>query len=313
MLRFSQRCAVGPGWQPRAWMSSMGLSEKIASISCSSESSTVPLAFAVLPAKEEPRKQLPPIVLLHGLLGSQMTYRSLVKRSDFAPFRQVYAVDLRNHGQSPHVSDMDLVIMSRDVARFLDDEEMKQACIIGHSVGGKVAMILALEQPDRVSELVVMDIAPSDSRDRSNTIVGAVQAMHDIDLDEFQSRRDIDTAFQKHGIREERLRQFLSTNVVPNSQLPGSYKWKLHIEAIHKSLPALQSFPKISPERTYQGPSLFVYGEKSDMLGREDASDIRKKFPRATIRKISKAGHWLQADNPDEFCRALSEFLSSDE
>eukprot|EP00190_Bangiopsis_sp_CCMP1999_P006697 CAMPEP_0198723202 /NCGR_PEP_ID=MMETSP1475-20131203/747_1 /TAXON_ID= ORGANISM="Unidentified sp., Strain CCMP1999" /NCGR_SAMPLE_ID=MMETSP1475 /ASSEMBLY_ACC=CAM_ASM_001111 /LENGTH=208 /DNA_ID=CAMNT_0044484245 /DNA_START=370 /DNA_END=996 /DNA_ORIENTATION=- len=207
---------------------------------------------------------------------------------------------------------MDLFALSRDVARFLDDEGIEKACLIGHSVGGKVAMILALEQSERVSELVVMDIAPSDSRRRIHTVAKAVQAMHDLEVEKFRSRKDIDLALKEQGIEEERLRQFLSTNIIPNPEVPGSYKWKLHIQAIQESLPVLQSFPKFAPAQIYSGRSLFLYGERSDMLGPQDMPEIKKRFPNAAIRKISNAGHWLQADNPDEFCHALGEFLSDD-
>mmetsp|Transcript_27631 Transcript_27631/g.108359 ORF Transcript_27631/g.108359 Transcript_27631/m.108359 type:complete len:248 (+) Transcript_27631:317-1060(+) len=205
-------------------------------------SCTVPVAFTKFDAKEDAAPS-PPVVLLHGLLGNQMSYRSLVKKPDFAPKRDIYTLDMRNHGLSPHTGEMDLHALSRDVSLFLDNEGIEAASIVGNNIGGKVGMILALEQSDRVSDLVVVDGSPLASDKKLEFVSKIVQVIHDVEIENYTQKKDIEEDLKKGGIEDERLRQFLMMNVVSDSDEPGFYKWRHGIQAIQEAMPALMTFP----------------------------------------------------------------------
>jgi len=279
-------------------------------VSRSKGSCTVPLASSKLePKKADGKKELTPLIVIHELLGSQMTDRSLAKRKDFAPHREVYTVDLRNHGQSPKVSEMDLRAMSRDLIGFLDNEGIEKASVLGHSMGGKVAMILALEQPELVNELIVLDSLPMAGGDKLHALSSVVQIMHDIDMENFRNKKDIEQALKDSGVEDDRLRQFVMSNVVSDDKEPGFYKWKVNIQAIHDSFPALTDFPKYDSKATFSGPSLFVQSDANEEFQKQQLEAIRPLFPKAEIKAIKKVSHWLQAEEPEEFCSVVNSFL----
>mmetsp|Transcript_10152 Transcript_10152/g.42587 ORF Transcript_10152/g.42587 Transcript_10152/m.42587 type:complete len:248 (-) Transcript_10152:1315-2058(-) len=176
-------------------------------------SSSVPLQYLKFSAKEEKgESEFPPVIVLHGLMASSGTYKSLLRRSDFAPKRDVYALDLRNHGSSPHHENTNYQSLVSDVKHFMDENGLEQACLIGHSLGGKIAMIMALEAEERVSELVVIDIAPQfyqapPEEDRP-TIV-ALRAMAKTNPVAYQSR---EYDLQKPGLLAEEIRSGCTAN-----------------------------------------------------------------------------------------------------
>jgi len=279
----------------------------------------VPLAYYKL----EPKKasiqsgvqKLAPVVVLHGILASGNTYRSVLKRDDFVPEREVYAVDLRNHGASPHVQEMSYEAMSKDVKCFLEDNGIAKACILGHSMGGKVGMHFALENPDMVSELVVVDIAPvtyqQESMDK-NLPSEAVYAMAKTKPHQCKSRSEIDKALEQEGLTSERVRQFVLTNLIPDDEKPGYYKWRVNLHSLVDSMEAMLNFPSIPTDRVFQGPTLFLRGENSPYIQPAIHEPlIRRYFPHAVIRSIPNADHWLIAQEPDQFIRIVNEFLSS--
>ncbi|EME31154.1 Alpha/beta hydrolase domain-containing protein 11 [Galdieria sulphuraria] len=256
----------------------------------------------------------PPLIVLHGILASGNTYRSVLKREDFVPEREIYAVDLRNHGASPHVQEMAYEAMVKDVKCFLEDNGISKACILGHSMGGKVGMQFALENPDWVSELVVVDIAPvtyqQESMDK-NLPTEAVYAMARTKPHQCKSRSEIDTALEQQGLTNERVRQFVLTNLIPDDEKPGYYKWRVNLHSLVDSMEAMLSFPSIPAERVFRGPTLFVRGENSPYIQPNiHETTIRKYFVNAVIKTIPHTGHWLISEEPDQFTRLVNEFLS---
>jgi esterase len=225
----------------------------------------------------------PPIVLLHGLLGSSRNWQTAGR--DLAARRRVVALDLRNHGLSPHAADMSYEAMAGDVTAWMDKSGLACAEIVGHSLGGKVGMVIACRSPARVSRLVVVDIAPKcyrwPERDRE------FQAMRGLDAASLSSRADAEARMEPL-VPSWAQRKFLTTNL---ERLPGGgFGWQVGLEEIAAALPVLEANPLRDGER-YEGPSLFIIGGKSGYVGEADRPAILRHFPRARIEVIAEAGH----------------------
>lgn len=244
-----------------------------------------------------------PLLILHGLFGSQANWgwhaRHLAER--FA----VYGLDLRNHGASPHDGHMSYPAMAADVGEWLDEQGMESCHLLGHSMGGKVAMQLAFAAPERVGKLVVADIAPVDYN--VSTIKArhpALTALQNIPAQELRSRAEADELL-RDAIPEDRVREFLLTNL---ERLPqGGYRWRLNLAAIEANLAALSSAPETS--EPYGGPALFLFGERSAYLQFDHQLEIRRLFPAAGIQLLPDAGHWLNVEQPQASLEAIERFL----
>ena len=239
-----------------------------------------------------------PVVILHGLLGSSSNWRSIARR--LAERHRVFALDLPNHGESPHVDTMSYPAMAKDVAAFLDDQQLASATLIGHSMGGKIAMRLALDRPERVERLVVVDIAPTVSH---HDHLPWLQAMETLDLGRVSRRADADSLLSQ-AIPDPAMRQFLLQNLVGSAD---GFEWRVNLAAIANSLPALLDFPLDAGTEAFGGPALFLRGAQSDYVLEQDAAVIRALFPRADIVTIEGAGHWVHAEQPARFLAALGE------
>jgi pimeloyl-ACP methyl ester carboxylesterase len=241
-----------------------------------------------------------PMVLLHGLLGSSDNWRTVSKR--LGQSYKVYSVDLRNHGQSPHGERMSYPVMADDLREFLERQEISQAHVVGHSLGGKAAMQFAISYPDRVKKLVVVDIAPKAYPPSQRSILAA---LGQLELQSFKSFGEIDAALAP-AIPEIAVRQFLMKNIarVPNS----GFRWRIDIASIAKSYDDLTK--AIIPARRYDKPACFVRGGRSDYIQDTDLPSIRAIFPRAELATIAGAGHWLHAEAADEFLRVLIAFVT---
>jgi esterase len=244
-----------------------------------------------------------PLLILHGLFGSGSNWRSTALR--LGEIRRVIVVDQRNHGDSPHTPSMDYPAMARDLCRLMDRLNLASADLLGHSMGGKTAMQTALLYPDRVRSLVVADIAPvAYQRDYSDIFT----AMAGVDPSRIRNRGDAETQIARH-ISDPNLRLFLLKNLGRDGQ---AYRWKLHVEGIEASMPALLDFPDPVPCRRFDGPTLFVAGELSDYVLESHHEAIRERFPQADITAIPGAGHWLHVERPRHFLSALQQFLGPD-
>ena len=244
----------------------------------------------------------PPLVVLHGLFGAKRNWASIAKA--LAPRHRVLTVDLRNHGASPWNAVHDYPALAGDVARFIRTHVGGPAAVLGHSMGGKAAMVLALEEPDLVERLIVVDIAPAPSR---TTLIDALQAMKNVPLATCTRRTEAETALAE-SIPDPAVRAFLVQNVTAG---PHGLAWAVNLEALERNFPAIVGFPDVAAGRTFTGPTLFVVGERSDYVRPEHHAVIRRLFPAATIEIVAGAGHWVHAEAPDAFLAVLSGFLSA--
>ncbi len=238
--------------------------------------------------------------MLHGLFGSLDNWAPV--NAILSKRFRVFAVDQRNHGHSPHADEMDYGLMADDVAEFMNQHGLERAVLLGHSMGGKTAMQLALAHPERVAKLIVVDISPGEYPPRHNAVF---RALLPLDLAAFKTRREIEEALAP-AIPTQAVRQFLlkSAERVPG----GGFRWRMGLKEIHHNYPALSA--AIRSDRPFPGPALFVRGEHSDYLREQDLSAIRALFPQAEMTMIPGAGHWVQVDNRDGFLRVVEEFLA---
>lgn len=240
-----------------------------------------------------------PLLVIHGLFGSARNWATLARR--FGERQRVYALDLRNHGSSPWAPTMSYPEMADDVLRFLDDRGFRRAVVVGHSMGGKAAMTLALDHPDRVERLVVVDIAPVAY---SHTFLPFVQAMKRADLTVSNRRSDIESQLAD-AVPEAPLRSFLLQNLVLEN---GAFRWRINLDAIEANMPDLIGFPDLG-DRRYEGPTLFIGGAESNYTAPEHMGTIARHFPTARIERIPGAGHWVHAEKPDRFAELVEAFV----
>jgi pimeloyl-ACP methyl ester carboxylesterase len=241
-----------------------------------------------------------PVLILHGLFGSGTNWSSLAKRLA-AGFR-VFTLDLRNHGDSPHARSMAYRDLSADVAAFMHTQSIDAATIIGHSMGGKAAMMLALLAPQRVERLCIVDIAPVDYAHDYDAILGA---MRSIDLDRIERRGQADAALAA-SVSDPALRSFLLQNL---RQRDGRWHWRIALRHLVDQIDVITGWPSLAPDLVYRGPALFVGGEHSSHLGAEHEATIRARFPMARVTHIRGAGHWVHAESPEEFGKIIDDFL----
>lgn len=233
------------------------------------------------------------------------------------PYREIIGVDLRNHGRSPHLSiedGMRYEDMAGDVLQLMDTEGIEKMCVIGHSMGGKVAMQLALTEPQRVSELVVVDIAPlnySIGQDPSDPYTAA-KAMSKVDFDKILTRAEVDAELLKNGVKSEAVRQFVMTNLtLVEEQSQRKYRWRVNLEAVYAAFPSIMSFP-VQTGRVYNGPTCVIRGGKSRYVPFEAMKTFTSLFPQSKLVTIPEAGHWLQAQAPDDFVATVNDFLGDE-
>ncbi|MEQ8626411.1 alpha/beta fold hydrolase [Ekhidna sp.] len=241
-----------------------------------------------------------PLIIMHGVFGSSDNWQTLGKV--FAENFKVYLVDLRNHGNSPHSDEFDYDVMVKDVVELMDDEGLKKAHILGHSMGGKVAMHLATQHADRVDKLIVVDIAPKYYPPHHQQIF---EGFHSVDLDNLENRKDADEQMAK-VISNFGVRQFILKNL--DRKKDGSFGWKLNIDAIERAIENVGE--GIEGDVSFDGTTLFIAGSKSDYITEEDHDLIREHFPKALIASVKDAGHWVHAEKPKELGEMVMEFLS---
>jgi len=244
----------------------------------------------------------PPLVILHGLFGSGRNWTRVARQLGEA--WRVYAIDLRNHGDSPWTAEMSYPAMADDVRAFLDQQGLEQVSLVGHSMGGKTAMTLALLHPDRVKDLIVVDIAPSAYE---MTLQAYVDAMQALDLDSMSRRAEADAGLQI-AVPDPVIRGFLLQNLIAKE---GQFAWRLNLAALAAGMAAISAFPDELSERVYTGRSLFLGGGLSDYIRPKHHADIRRLFPQASIEMVPGVGHWIHAEAPEAFLAQLDAFLGN--
>lgn len=243
-----------------------------------------------------------PIVVMHGLFGSSRNWNMIARR--LAPTHRVHALDLRNHGLSPWSDATDYPAMAEDVAAYIEARHLGPCPVLGHSMGGKVAMWLALSRPDLVERVIAADIAPVAYR---STLIDYIRAMRALDLSRFSRRAEVEAALEG-AIPVAGERSFMMQNLVAEG---GALRWRINLEALERGFGEIVGFPETPPGTRYEGPALFLDGERSGYIRPEHVPAIRGLFPRAEIVTIPEAGHWLHAERPEEVFEALARFLAS--
>ncbi|KAK4042912.1 Alpha/Beta hydrolase protein [Parachaetomium inaequale] len=270
----------------------------------SSPFSTVPLAYDLHePAKPVADKQTSPIIFMHGLFGSKKNNRTVSKH--------VYAVDLRNHGESPHDHRHDYPAMAADVADFIRQHGLKEPTLIGHSMGAKTAMALALHEPDLVANLVAVDNAPVDARLGSD-FARYIQGMKKIDEAGITRQAEADKILEPYE-KSLAVRQFLLGNLHRASADTKTQTFRVPLPILARALDHLGDFPFKSPgEVRFAKPALFIRGTQSKYVPDEVIPLIGQFFPRFELVDVD-AGHWVISEKPEAFREAVIQFLEPKE
>jgi esterase len=241
-----------------------------------------------------------PVIILHGLFGMSdnwMTFGKLLAENNLC----VYIPDQRNHGESPHSDEFNFTTLSEDLGDFIKRHSLLYPIIIGHSMGGKVAMNFALQHPGFIHKLVVADIGIKKYSFFDN---GIIDALSSIDIENARSRSEIENQLLKN-IKSKRVALLMMKNVKHIAD--NRFDWKLDVISIKKNFQHM--FERVTSDQQYHGEVLFIRGSLSDFILDEDFSDIRELFPNAAFQTIEGASHWIHADNPIEFLKTIIEFI----
>ncbi len=242
-----------------------------------------------------------PLVILHGLFGSNKNWQSLARQ--FAETFTVYNVDLRNHGLSFHDEAMSYSVMANDVSQLLQILGLQSCSLIGHSMGGKVAMTLAASHPELITKMIVADIAPVAYSRSYDNIIDPILA---ISLTDVTGRGEVDRELAT-SITDPMLRGFLLQNL---SREGDNWRWRVNWSAIKQNMAGLFDFPLTSSDWQIDIPTLFIRGENSDYVNAESVVTIENHFSNAKVETLAKAGHWLHADQPLAFLQRVRAFLN---
>lgn len=242
-----------------------------------------------------------PLVLLHGLFGSGDNWGTVAKH--FAQYYQVISVDLRNHGRSPHSDSQTYADMANDLLELCDALGLDRINLLGHSMGGKVAMQFATQYPDRIEKLIVVDMAPRAYADAHTHLIDAMLA---VDLTTMQTRSEVDKALSSK-IPKAMVRQFLLMNLVKTGDDQDvKLSWRINLPALKANYPQL--IEALCENTSYEKPCLFIRGERSDYIQDHDIAQIKAHFTQAQFADLA-TGHWVHAEQPLAFIASVEEFL----
>lgn len=240
-----------------------------------------------------------PLLILHGFFGMGDNWKTLANK--FAKNYQVHVIDQRNHGRSFHSEDFNFDLMVEDIIDYLEYHDLVTVNFLGHSMGGKVAMLFAITYPHLVHKLIVADIAPRYYPPHHQFIL---EALHAVDFSKVKSRDEVDDIFKKY-IPEFGIRQFLLKNVYRKTKEQLAYRFNL--ESLSNNVEEVGD--GLSPFSQFEGETLFLKGENSGYISHDDEGLIKTHFPNSKIIIISNSGHWLHAENPSDFYQNIFNFL----
>jgi pimeloyl-ACP methyl ester carboxylesterase len=243
-----------------------------------------------------------PLIILHGLMGSLDNWQTIAKH--FSQHFQVFVIDQRNHGRSPHSKEFTYELLVSDLLEFMQQHNIQKANFIGHSMGGKVVMNLALEHPDRVAKLIVVDVAPVEYEDRHSLVFKALFA---VDLVSLESRQQAENILRQYLGKDESTVQFLMKGLYRDDD--NKFQWRFNVQALYDAYQEISS--GITSTKPFEGETLFIKGEKSDYINASNFSEIIDLFPHNQLSEIPSAGHWVHADNPTAFIEAVDKFFLS--
>ncbi len=242
-----------------------------------------------------------PFIILHGFLGMGDNWKTLGKKFAEVGF-EIHLVDQRNHGRSFHADDFSYELMAEDLKHYCDIHNLEDVILLGHSMGGKTAMLFATEYPKLVSKLMVADISPRFYPIHHDAIL---EGLSQLNFDEISSRGDADEVLSRY-VSEEGTRMFLLKNLYWVEK--GQLGLRMNLDVLKENVSEVgEALPKHSK---FDNPTLFLRGDKSEYVMPSDEGLIKLHFPTARIETISNAGHWLHAENPDAFYQAVINFIT---
>jgi pimeloyl-ACP methyl ester carboxylesterase len=257
----------------------------------------------------------PRVVFVHGLFGQGKNWTTIAK--GLADRHRVTLLDLPNHGESPWTDRVDYLDMAELVAAELE-EFGEPVTLVGHSMGGKVAMQLALRRPELLRALVVVDVAPSDypesggrtdePDEEASPFAAYIAAMRDLDLDSLRTREDADHALRS-AVPSRMVRSFLLQSLVRDGA--DGWRWRLNLPALARDLGQLRGFPEPPPGATFEGPVLWVAGANSHYVLPRDRERMDALFPATRLVRIKNAGHWVHSEQPEVFLETVRRFLDA--
>ncbi|APD06467.1 esterase [Flavobacteriaceae bacterium UJ101] len=239
-----------------------------------------------------------PLLIIHGLFGSSDNWGTLGKK--FAEHFQVHLIDLRNHGRSFHSEEMNYGLMVADLLEYTKYHQLENTILLGHSMGGKTAMKLALEHPETLEKVLIADIAPKHYPPHHQSII---KAMLSVDFSTVSSRKEVDATLSKY-ITDLGVKQFILKNVYWTEDKKLAFRMNVPVLSNH-----YEDLMESDLSGQFDKPTLFLKGEKSFYIQPEDEESIKNLFPKAKIITISNAGHWLHAENPNDFYSEVMKFL----
>lgn len=240
-----------------------------------------------------------PLIILHGLFGSGDNWQTISK--EFAPFYSVHLVDQRNHGNSPHSDEFNYDLLANDLKEFLDENEIRKAAVLGHSMGGKAAMTFASLFPEMVEKLIVVDIGPKQYPPHHENVFNGFKA---VSLETIKSRKQAEEQLSLN-ISDFGVRQFILKNLTRNEN--GGFKWKVNLKSLVENVSEVGR--ALDASDSFEGETLFVGGSNSGYIKTEDHDLILSHFPQAKIEMIEGAGHWVHAEKPKELFEVVMKFL----
>jgi pimeloyl-ACP methyl ester carboxylesterase len=240
------------------------------------------------------------LIILHGVFGSSDNWMTVAKR--LVANYSVYTIDARNHGLSPHDAAFDFDVMSEDLSEFINDNQISNPTLIGHSMGGKTIMTFANKYPDKIKGLVVVDIGPKSYEVQHRKLLDALLAL---DLNQIKTRQDAEQKLTE-SIPDISTRQFVLKNLYRKED--NQFGWRFNLQSLNTNIEKIGA-SQLS-NHPFNKPTLFIRGEKSNYIKDEDWMDIQSVFPQATLCTVKDAGHWIHADNPDGFITCLTDFLT---
>ena len=243
-----------------------------------------------------------PVIIMHGLFGMGDNWRTIARMMESQC--QSIVVDMRNHGRSPHDPVMNFEVMADDILELMDDLGLAHATLLGHSMGGKVAMHFALHHPERVTGLIVVDIAPKIYPPHHTAVIEAISS---VDFEQMQDRSSIEQAMAAYLGNDQSTIQFLMKNISRDED--GRLEWKPNMPVIIEAYQNLME--DIGHPLPFDGPSLFVRGERSRYISDSDLPRIKSLFPATDLIAVPDAGHWVHADAPEALVRILTDFLEN--
>jgi esterase len=241
-----------------------------------------------------------PLIILHGLFGQSDNWNSLAKHFSEQDL-EVYIADQRNHGLSPHSDIWNYQAMSDDVLELINDNHLKNVILLGHSMGGKTAMQFALQHPEAVAKLIVVDIAPKAYPLQHRQVMDALQA---VDFNVVKTRKEIEAILSNY-ITDLGTKQFLLKNIYWKEN--GELDWRFNLNVIVNQIKNVGE--AIPIDTSCDVPALFIRGEKGNYILDEDWGLIQKLFPRSMLETIIDAGHWVHAEKPKEFFECVMRFV----